>query len=212
MAKMIAGTRPVELPCYPLRTDLHQQMSLAGLRGTTTVTNTVGLRTVDVSAANVYAVINPPPTGAPHVLLAAHYDGVGDDPSSDSPPLPITPPVSPSSSKSPGTYALIHYRSASASRSSTPKKPAPTAPRTPVPAGTQVINLDEAGSLHHAAAVEAGGPAHSLLDTLNAAARTIGLPLRAKPCPPTTAGTPPPDTPLSASAWHAWLPDTRRDP
>ncbi|MGV9601150.1 M28 family peptidase, partial [Streptosporangium sandarakinum] len=48
-----------------------------------------------------------------------------------------------------------------------------------VPPDTLVINLDGAAQLHQAAAVEAGGPAHALLATLDQAARLTGVPLRA---------------------------------
>jgi Zn-dependent M28 family amino/carboxypeptidase len=44
-----------------------------------------------------------------------------------------------------------------------------------------VINVDGAGHLHEAAAVEAGGPAHGLLAVLDQAARHTGLPLTAGP-------------------------------
>ena len=44
-----------------------------------------------------------------------------------------------------------------------------------------VINVDGAGVLHRAAAVEAGGPAHGLLAALDQAGRHTGLPLVAGP-------------------------------
>jgi Zn-dependent M28 family amino/carboxypeptidase len=44
-----------------------------------------------------------------------------------------------------------------------------------------VINVDGAGHLNQAAAVEAGGPAHRLLAALDQAGRHTGLPLTAGP-------------------------------
>jgi hypothetical protein len=50
--------------------------------------------------------------------------------------------------------------------------------RTSVPL---VVNVDGAGHLHQAAAVEAGGPARGLLAALDQAGRHTGLPLVASP-------------------------------
>ncbi|HEX7743677.1 MAG TPA: aminopeptidase, partial [Micromonosporaceae bacterium] len=52
-----------------------------------------------------------------------------------------------------------------------------------VPAGTFVINIDGAGELSEAAAVEAGGPAHPLLAALDQAGHQLGIPLRAGAMP-----------------------------
>jgi Zn-dependent M28 family amino/carboxypeptidase len=46
---------------------------------------------------------------------------------------------------------------------------------------TLVVNVDGAGRLEEAVAVEAGGPAHGLLALLDQAGRHVGLPLRAAP-------------------------------
>jgi aminopeptidase YwaD len=49
--------------------------------------------------------------------------------------------------------------------------------------GTWVINVDGAGALGEAAAVEAGGPAHRLLAALDQAGVAVGVPLRAVAMP-----------------------------
>ncbi|MGW3353400.1 M28 family metallopeptidase [Nonomuraea rubra] len=118
------------------------------------------------------------------VLLSAHYDGVGDDPGRRLPAaadnasgvaavleaarvLTAAPP--------PGalelTVAFLDAEEAGAWGSA---HHAPT-----LPPDTLVINLDGAAQLHQAAAVEAGGPAHALLATLDQAARLTGVPLKA---------------------------------
>ncbi|MEO3806802.1 M28 family peptidase [Nonomuraea sp. B1E8] len=118
------------------------------------------------------------------VLLSAHYDGVGDDPDRRLPaaadnasgvaavleaarvlaaaPPPRVPEL---------TVAFLDAEEAGAWGSA---HNAPT-----LPPDTLVINLDGAAHLHQAAAVEAGGPAHALLATLDQAARLTGVPLRA---------------------------------
>jgi hypothetical protein len=58
-----------------------------------------------------------------------------------------------------------------------------------------VINLDGAGNLGEAAAVEAAGPAHALLEALDQAGRETGVPLR--------AGSMPSDNRRYGAAGHA---------
>jgi hypothetical protein len=186
MPKMIAGPAATELPVLSIRNDLHQQMSLAVLRGGASATGSVGLRTVDVTATNVYATVLPAAPGASIVLLTAHYDGVGDDPDQRLPAaadnasgvavvlevarqvktgdLPIGLGVAFLDAEEAGAHGSAHH-----------------APQ--LPTGTLVINLDGAAALHEAAAVEAGGPAHRLLGALDRAARTTGMPLRAQAMP-----------------------------
>lgn len=186
MPKMIAGPAPVGVPVLSVRADVHQQMSLSVLRGPTSATGSVGLRTSHVTATNIYATIAPPVAGGVNVLLTAHYDGVGDDPEQRLPaaadnasgvavvvevarqlmrhPLPIGVAVALLDAEEAGARGSAHH-----------------APQ--LRPGTLVINLDGAAALHEAAAVEAGGPAQSLLDVLDRAARITGLPLRAQAMP-----------------------------
>ncbi|MEV4188172.1 M28 family peptidase, partial [Streptosporangium canum] len=115
----------------------------------------------------------------PRVLLSAHFDGVGDDPGRRLPAAAdnasgvaavleaarvlraaLTAPVNLSVSfldaEEAGAWGSAHH--------------APNVAPT-----VQVINLDGAAQLHQAAAVEAGGPAHALLATLDQAARLTGV-------------------------------------
>jgi Zn-dependent M28 family amino/carboxypeptidase len=161
-------------------------MCLSVLRGPIAITGSVGLRTVDVTTTNIYGRITPPGPGQPNVLLTAHYDGVGDDPQQRLPaaadnasgvavilevarhiarhPLPIGVTVAFLDAEEAGAHGSAHH-----------------APQ--LPPGTLVINLDGAAALQQAAAVVAGGPAHTLLDALDRVARVAGLPLRAQAMP-----------------------------
>ncbi|MDP9868736.1 MULTISPECIES: M28 family metallopeptidase [Streptosporangium] len=118
------------------------------------------------------------------VLLSAHYDGVGDDPDRRLPAAAdnasgvaavletarVLAAAAPSrvleltvaflDAEEAGAWGSAHHAST-------------------LPPDTLVINLDGAAQLHQAAAVEAGGPAHALLATLDQAARLTGVPLRA---------------------------------
>jgi aminopeptidase YwaD len=148
-----------------------------------TVRASMPLRTVQVTGANVCAVFTRPADGGRSVLLTAHYDGVGDDPDER---LPAA------SDNASGVAVVIE-----AARLLTPHLPAGVGLATALldgeeigakgaahhapqlPPGTFVINVDGAAQLHEAAAVEAGGPAHSLLAALDQAGRETGVPLRA---------------------------------
>ena len=62
-----------------------------------------------------------------------------------------------------------------------------------------VINIDGAGELYEAVAVEAGGAAHPILAALDAAGRGTGVRLGPGRSPRTTGSTPLPDSPRSGS-------------
>ena len=174
MPKMIAGPAPVAVPVLAVRSDLHERMAGGVL------TASMPLRTVDVTGANVLAEFRPP--GRRNILLTAHFDGVGDDPGARFPAacdnasgvaavieaarwLHLSLPADVGLS-----VALLDAEETGAHGS------ARHAPQ--VPPGTHVINLDGAARLG-TAAVEAAGPAETLLLALDRAARRLGVPLRA---------------------------------
>ncbi|MGW0485389.1 M28 family metallopeptidase [Nonomuraea sp. NPDC003214] len=118
------------------------------------------------------------------VLLTAHYDGVGDDPGVRLPAAADNASgvaavleaarvlsTSPAASRVELSVAFLDGEEAGARGSA---HHAAT-----LPEDTLVINLDGAAELHQAASVEAGGPAHALLATLDQAGRLTGVPLRA---------------------------------
>ncbi|MFB4288946.1 M28 family metallopeptidase [Nonomuraea sp. ATR24] len=118
------------------------------------------------------------------VLLTAHYDGVGDDPGARLPAAADNASgvaavleaarvlsTSPAASRVELSVAFLDGEEAGARGSA---HHAAT-----LPEDTLVINLDGAAELHQAASVEAGGPAHALLATLDQAGRLTGVPLRA---------------------------------
>ncbi len=176
MPKMIAGPPQGRLPILAVRADLHAEMVAEGGE----ITASLPLRTIEVTGTNVHAVLT---AGTPTILLTAHHDGVGDDPTQRLPAaadnasgvavvleaarlLTISPP--------PGlgvAVALLDAEEAGAHGS------AHHAPR--LPPGTHVINIDGAAELTEAASVEAGGPATALLAALDHAGRETGVPLRA---------------------------------
>jgi hypothetical protein len=201
MPKMIAGPPARAVPIIAVRPEVHGHLAEALHGGPVQVTGSMPLRQVATRGCNVYARFPRKETdghqgSAGHgdgpvgvnaglrVLLSAHYDGVGDDPDRRLPAaadnasgvaavleaacvLTAAPP--------PGalelTVAFLDAEEAGAWGSA---HHAPT-----LPPDTLVINLDGAAHLHQAAAVEAGGPAHALLATLDQAARLTGVPLRA---------------------------------
>ena len=173
LPKMIAGPAARELPVLAVRTDLHARMSAEGGE----VTASVPLRTVEVAGTNVHGVLID---DSPSVLLTAHYDGVGDDPGQRLPAAAdnasgvavVLEAARLVRARGLGVaVALLDAEEAGAHGS------ADHAPH--LPPGTYVVNVDGAADLTSAAAVEAGGPAHTLLTALDRAGRDTGVPLRA---------------------------------
>ncbi|MER5324488.1 M28 family metallopeptidase [Streptosporangium roseum] len=189
MPKMIAGPGRRAVAVIGVRTDRHRQLADALISGEVRVTASMPLRAVSAGGVNVHGHLPiglDGPEGAaggPRVLLSAHFDGVGDDPGRRLPAAAdnasgvaavleaarvlraaLTAPVNLSVSfldaEEAGAWGSAHH--------------APSVAPT-----VQVINLDGAAQLQQAAAVEAGGPAHALLATLDQAARLTGVPLRA---------------------------------
>jgi hypothetical protein len=187
MPKMIAGPPTRQVPVIVLRTEVHARLVEALADGPVQVTGSMPLRQITTRGHNVHARFPHPAQGDARrvrVLLSAHYDGVGDDPDQRLPAAAdnasgvaavleaacvlaaAAPPGAPEL-----TVAFLDAEEAGAWGSA---HHAPT-----LPPDTLVINLDGAAQLNEAAAVEAGGPAHALLATLDQAARLTGLPLRA---------------------------------
>jgi hypothetical protein len=177
MPKMIAGPPAGDLPVLAVRDELHQQMTAGEL-----VSASMPLRTVEASGSNVHGRLREP--GALDVLLTAHFDGVGDDSGQRLPAaadnasgvaviLEAARLLTGSLPDEVGlTVAFLDAEEAGARGSA---HHAPT-----VAPGTVVLNVDGAARLGHAAAVEAGGPAHTLLAALDQAGRETGVPLHAE--------------------------------
>ncbi|MFB4294662.1 M28 family metallopeptidase [Nonomuraea sp. ATR24] len=187
MPKMIAGPPTRQVPVIALHTEVHAHLAEALADGPVQVTGSMPLRQITTRGHNVHARFPHPAQGDAsrvRVLLSAHYDGVGDDPDRRLPAaadnasgvaavleaarvLAAAPP--------PGALELmVAFLDAEEAGAWGSAHHAPT-----LPPDTLVINLDGAAHLHQAAAVEAGGPAHALLATLDQAARLTGVPLRA---------------------------------
>ncbi|PZG16909.1 aminopeptidase [Nonomuraea aridisoli] len=183
MPKMIAGPPVRKVPILALRTEVHRELTEALTGGPVHVTASLPLRQVATEGLNVYARF--PGTGrGPRVLLTAHYDGVGDDPAQRLPAaadnasgvaavLEAARVLSANSLAAPAELSVAFLDAEEAGAWGSAHHAAT------VPPDTQVLNLDGAAQLHQAASVEAGGPAHALLATLDQAARLTGVPLRA---------------------------------
>jgi hypothetical protein len=178
MPKMVAGPPVADLPVLAVRTDIHEAMSTAAR-----VAASVPLRTVAATGANIIGTFREPGPDGLNILLTAHYDGVGDDPQQRLPaavdnasgvavileaarilhaglPAGVGLAVAFLDAEEVGAQGSAHHASQ-------------------VMPDTYVINVDGAGSLAGAAAVEAGGPAQALLVALDQAGRRAGVPLRA---------------------------------
>ncbi|QFY09336.1 M28 family peptidase [Nonomuraea phyllanthi] len=196
MPKMIAGPPARAVPIIAVRPEVHRHLGEALDNGLVQMTGSMPLRQITTRGRNVYARFPRTETGSHRggdgsvggnaglrVVLSAHYDGVGDDPDRRLPAaadnasgvaavleaarvLAAAPPGAPEltvaflDAEEAGAWGSVHHAAA-------------------LPPDTLVINLDGAAQLHEAAAVEAGGPAHALLATLDRAARLTGVPLKA---------------------------------
>jgi Zn-dependent M28 family amino/carboxypeptidase len=133
------------------------------------------IRRIDVTGTNVHASW---PGGA-EMVLTAHYDGVGDLPGLRQPGAAdnasgvavVLEAARVLAGLAPVEVALLDGEEVGALGS------AHHAPHT----DKAVINVDGAGHLNEAVAVEAGGPAHGLLAALDQAGRHTGVPLVAGP-------------------------------
>jgi len=169
---MLAGPAAGALPVLALDTEAHSAM-LGATEGW--VAGNAPVRRIDVTGTNVHA--RWPDSAA--ILLTAHYDGVGDLPGLRQPAAAdnasgvavVLEAARVLAGVLPVEVALLDGEEVGALGS------AHHAPHTDRP----VINVDGAGHLNEAVAVEAGGPAHRLLAALDQAGRHVGVPLVAGP-------------------------------
>jgi hypothetical protein len=182
---MLAGPNPGPLPILTLDTDTHAALHTAVGSGGWLAGNTP-IRRLDVAGTNLHGAWHA--GGGVGVLLTAHYDGVGDHPGLRQPAaadnasgvavvLEAARILARHLPASVGlAVALLDAEEAGALGSAHHAGQLRRAGASPL-----VINVDGAGNLHRAAAVEAGGPAHALLAALDQAGRHTGLPLVAGP-------------------------------
>ncbi|GIJ63342.1 M28 family metallopeptidase [Virgisporangium aurantiacum] len=178
---MLAGPNPGPLPILTVETALHRRMLDEG----GTLTADAPIRRTDVIGTNLHGRIRSPEPGRTDLLLAAHYDGVGDHPRLRQPAAAdnasgvavvceVARLLAPALPGGAGlSVALLDGEETGALGS------AHHAAR--LTGSPLVVNVDGAGHLHDAAAVEAGGPAHGLLAVLDQAGRHTGVPLAAGP-------------------------------
>ncbi|MFL6072546.1 MAG: M28 family metallopeptidase [Mycobacteriales bacterium] len=189
LPKRLAGPAAGPVPILAVAADHHAELARAATGdGEVEVTASVPLRRVPVPAANLVAPLGRPSSFPVEVLLCAHHDGVGDDPrlrlpaASDNATgvavvleaarlLAAAPPAGLGVQ-----VALLDGEETGADGSAYHAAQLVAAGRRPL-----VINVDGAGRLEGAAAVEAGGPAHPLLAALDQAGRQAGVALRAGP-------------------------------
>jgi aminopeptidase YwaD len=184
---MLAGPNPGPLPILTVDTATHTSM-LAAPAGEAWFEANAPIRRLDVPAVNVHARWRTAAAGRPDLLLTAHYDGVGDHPGLRQPAAAdngsgvavvleaarVLAEVLPDGVGL--SVALLDGEEAGALGSAHHAARLRQAAATPL-----VVNVDGAGHLNEAVAVEAGGPAHGLLAALDQAGRHTGLPLTAGP-------------------------------
>jgi aminopeptidase YwaD len=168
---MLAGPAAGPLPVLALDTDTHATVLGAAEAGLGWVAGNTPIRRIEVTGTNVHASW----PGAVQVLLTAHYDGVGDLPGLRQPGAAdnasgvavVLESARVLAGVLPVEVALLDGEEVGALGS------AHHAGHTDKP----VVNVDGAGQLNDAVAVEAGGPAHGLLAALDQAGRVTGVPL-----------------------------------
>jgi aminopeptidase YwaD len=185
---MLAGPNPGPLPILTLDTTTHTALRRAAEAGRGWLAGNAPIRRLDVRAANVHGRWRTSTVGGVELLLTAHYDGVGDHPGLRQPAaadnasgvavvLEAARILAPTLPAGVGlSVALLDGEETGALGSAHHAAQLRRDRVTPL-----VINVDGAGHLHQAAAVEAGGPAHALLAALDQAGRHTGLPLVAGP-------------------------------
>ena len=185
---MLAGPNPGPLPTVSVATELHSRLLEAARAGGATWSATTPIRRIDVTGTNLHGRLRAAAPGGVGLLLTAHYDGVGDHPGLRQPAAAdngsgVTVVCEAARILAAGlpaevglSVAFLDGEETGALGSAHHAMQLRTADDRPL-----VINVDGAGHLHEAAAVEAGGPAHGLLAVLDQAARHTGLPLVAGP-------------------------------
>ncbi|MFC6023668.1 M28 family peptidase [Plantactinospora solaniradicis] len=185
---MLAGTNPGPVPVLTLSTAIHDAVGGAARAGDAWLAADAPIRRVDVTATNLHGRLRPAAAGHRDLLLTAHFDGVGDHPGVRQPAaadnasgvavvleaarllataLPEGAGLSVAllDGEEVGALGAAHHATRLAESGADPF----------------VVNVDGAGHLRQAAAVEAGGPAHGLLAVLDRAGRYTGVPLAAGP-------------------------------
>jgi hypothetical protein len=178
---MLAGPDPGHLPVLTLAKPVFDSVAA----GAAWFAGDAPVRRVDVTAANVHGRFRDAADGGVDLLLTAHYDGVGDLPG-------IRQPAAADN----GSGVAVVLESARLLAAHLPdgvglsvalldaeEVGALGSAHHAATLGTRplVVNVDGAGRLDEAVAVEAGGPAHGLLALLDQAGRHVGVPLRAAP-------------------------------
>ncbi|GAA4716640.1 M28 family metallopeptidase [Phytohabitans rumicis] len=184
---MLAGPNPGPLPVLTVNPATFTAVERAAAAGVGRLSGNTPVRRLDVTGTNLHACLTGPGHGS-EVLLTAHYDGVGDLPGlrqpgaadnasgvavvleaarilAASPPPGVGLSVALLDGEETGALGSAHHAAQLGQTGAAPS----------------VINIDGAGQLHQAAAVEAGGPAHGLLAALDQAGRRTGLALAAGP-------------------------------
>ncbi|MEV4545471.1 M28 family metallopeptidase [Micromonospora echinaurantiaca] len=183
----LAGPDPGPLPALTLDPATHRALlAAAGEQGW--LAADAPLRRLDVTGTNLHATVRRVAPGGPDVLLTAHYDGVGDHPGLRQPGasdnasgvavvLEAARILAAEAGDGVGlSVALLDAEEIGALGSARHARRLRAAGADPL-----VVNVDGAGRLDRAAAVEAGGPAHRLLALLDQAGRQVGVPLVAGP-------------------------------
>lgn len=184
----LAGPDPGPLPILTLDPAMHGAVLASATRGGGWLSADTPLRRVDVTGVNVHAVVRPPVPDRLDLLLTAHYDGVGDRPGLRQPGASdnasgvavVLEAARVLSAELPDTIglsvALLDAEEIGALGSAHHARRLRAEGANPL-----VVNVDGAGRLDRAVAVEAGGPAHRLLALLDQAGRHTGVPLTAGP-------------------------------
>ncbi|MEO3821331.1 M28 family peptidase [Plantactinospora sp. B24E8] len=185
---MLSGPNPGPVPVLALSAAIHQAVHEAARDGDAWFAADAPIRRVDVTATNLYGRLRQPSPGHPDLLLTAHFDGVGDHPGLRQPGaadngsgvavvLEAARILSTALPEGAGlSVALLDGEEVGALGSAHHAARLAETGATPL-----VVNVDGAGHLHQAAAVEAGGPAYGLLAVLDQAGRHTGVPLVAGP-------------------------------
>ena len=184
----LAGPGAGPFPILTLESAAHLELLSAAQAGDAWLAANTPIRRIDVPATNLHGRWRDSAPGCPDLLLTAHYDGVGDHPGLRQPAaadngsgvavvLEAARVLATALPAGAGlAVALLDGEEAGALGSAHHAAQLRAAGASPL-----VVNVDGAGHLNQAAAVEAGGPAHGLLAALDQAGRHTGLPLAAGP-------------------------------
>ena len=183
LPKLVQGAAGVAVPVIGVRADRHRELAELLGSGEVEVTASAPARTLEVTGTNLHAQVRSA-RGRPRVLLTAHYDGVGDDPDHRLPAAAdnatgvaaVLEAARVLVGRTPEVDLAVSFLDGEEAGAAGSAHHAPS-----VAPDTLVVNVDGAGRLGEAAAVEAGGPAHGLLAVLDRAGRQAGVPLAAGP-------------------------------